>query len=370
MKKIIHPLTLKSLFGFCLVAVFLTAFKSNANANEALRPAISDLSKKVAKLLKGRGEEQIAIGAFTGPSFAVASSGPGISRMLADELKQHGVDVNRKAKLEIKGDYRSITERSTGLLELRIKSQILDRFGETLLELNSRIEDPNVLAQVLGLNKPDLGQGVSHAKASQTIHAIIEDPKVDVHGSVIKTVSSSPYAMEILTKQPSGEFHPQGISISDSLPFVDIKRGEVFAVRLINNSNHDAAVELTLDGLSAFAFTNGPKYRHFIVRKNASLIVKGWHRTNNTSDEFLITRYAESAAAEQLVSPDLIGTITAAFSAAWDSKGDPPADERSKFRSAFDDAVGRGKKVATPFREVNLTLGRTRDIISVRYKKP
>ncbi len=370
MKIIRNSLLLSRLNGFCLLAVSLMLHQSTANANEALRPAISDLSQKVAKLLKGRGEEQIAIGAFTGPSFAVASSGPGITRILADELKQHGVNVSRQAKLEIKGDYRSITERSTGLLELRIKSQILDNFGETLLELNSRIEDPNILAQVLGLNKPDLGEGITHAKASETIKSLIEDPQADVHGSVIKTVPSSLYGMEILTKQPSGAYDAQSISIADSLPFVELDRGEVFAVRLINDSDNDAAVVLTLDGLSCFAFTNGPKYEHFIVRKNASLIIKGWHRTNTTSDEFLITRYADSAAAEELVSPDLVGTITATFAAAWDPKGDPPPDERSKFRSAFDNAVGRGKKVTTPFREVNLTLGRTRDIISVRYNKP
>jgi hypothetical protein len=84
----------------------------------------------------------------------------------------------------------------------------------------------------------------------------------------------------------------------------------------------------------------------------------------------VITDYSKSAVAELLGNPDKIGTITAMFSAAWDAKGKPPADESAKFRDPFNPAVGRGEPVTSPFKEITLQRGRVRDIISVRYKKP
>ena len=41
----------------------------------------------------------------------------------------------------------------------------------------------------------------------------------------------------------------------EGLPFVEISRDEIYEIRLINNSPLEAAVQITIDGLSTFAFS-------------------------------------------------------------------------------------------------------------------
>jgi hypothetical protein len=118
-----------------------------------------------------------------------------------------------------------------------------------------------------------------------------------------------------------------------------------------------------------FAFSEN-KYENIIVRAKSATLVKGWHRNNRESDEFQIGDYSKSPAKELLANPDHVGTITASFAAAWDPKGEKPADEGSKFRDPFNPAVIIGKRVKAEFVEVVRESGRIRDVISVRYKKP
>src|SRR5262249_17785170 len=142
-------------------------------------------------------------------------------------------------------------------------------------------------------------------------------------------------------------------TVQDGLAFVPLSRGEVFGVKLINRSPYDAAVTLTIDGINMYAFskvkdpsTGRPKFSVVVLGPGEEAFVPGWHRTNEVSEEFVITEYARSAAAE-LHSNAPTGVITATFAAAWPKDQAPPADEPGGqggySRSA--DAVGRGAKV-------------------------
>lgn len=345
------------------------ALAGPAAALEALRPSLAEMSKQIAKLLQGRGETVVAVGAFTGPSRAAASSGPGIKSILIDELQKCGVRVQARANLEIKGDYLDVQDRDSQLLALRLKASVLDRSGDVLVVLDKRINDRTVLAQVLGVNKPDLGAGITPERESAELRQRLDNPAVVVAGVAVQAEQRSRYALEVQVKNGGG-FRPRQPVVEDGLAWVPLQSGEVFAVRLVNDSDHEAAVELTVDGLSLFAFSEHRQYRHVIVPRRGSAVIKGWHRTNQTSDEFVITDYAHSAAAQLVANPDQVGTITATFAAAWDPKDGPPRDEQSKFRDPFNPAVGRGQPVQTPYQEVKREFGRVRDIVSVRYKKP
>jgi len=123
-------------------------------------------------------------------------------------------------------------------------------------------------------------------------------------------------------------------------------------VRIVNDADYDVAVTFTIDGLNVFAFSevrgrNGkPLYACVIVTKKSSVLVKGWHRDNEKSWEFLVAEYAKSAAAE-VRNVDGLGTITASFAAAWPKDGMPPADEPAKpsTRAVSLDATARGAEV-------------------------
>ena len=156
----------------------------------------------------------------------------------------------------------------------------------------------------------------------------------------------------------------------DGLAFVKIGRGEIYAVKLINDSPFDAAVVLTIDGLNVFAFSENKNFFCWIVPKGGTMTIPGWHRTNAKADSFLVTEYAKSAVAEALPSSASVGTITASFSAAWPKGANPPEDEASsKKGSRAGDATGRGPETPTSFVEIVREIGRLREAISVRYTK-
>jgi hypothetical protein len=334
-----------------------------------LRTSLREMSKQVAKLLQGRNEDTIAVGAFTGPAHCPSSAGPGIKAALIEELERLKIHVKPQANLEIKGDYREVVEKGSELMVLRVKAEVLDRDGESLAKLDQKIDDRDVLAQVLGITRKDPGQGVAPKQENAELVRCLTKPSAEVDQSRVKANVDGKYAIEIAVKD-GDRFAPAKVTVEDGFAYVALKKSDVFAINLINESDHDAAVELTLDGLAMFAFSESRGYRYVIVPKHGNLLVKGWHRNNDVSDAFVITDYSKSAVAELLGNPDNIGTITAMFSAAWDAKGKPPADESAKFRDPFNPAVGRGEPVTSPFKEITLQRGRVRDIISVRYKKP
>jgi hypothetical protein len=279
--------------------------------------------------------------------------------------------VTPNAGLEIKADYLDITERDSQLLAPAPEASVLDRQGETIVVLDKKVDNLAVLAQVLGVNKVDLGVAVTPIQESQDLRVRLERPRVNILGTRVQADRRSRYAIAIEIKA-SGRHLPRPSREEDGRAFVAIQRGEAFGVRLINDADHDAAVELTLDGLSMFAFSDNKNYHHIIVPRHSNVLIKGWHRNNRVSDKFLITDYAKSAVAELLANPDQIGTITTTFAAAWNPEEGPPADETAQVRDLFNPgpAVGRGSPVLTPFKEVKREFGRIREVVSVRYRKP
>jgi hypothetical protein len=200
----------------------------------------------------------------------------------------------------------------------------------------------------------------------------LADPHTTISGNRISAAPNSPYAIELLLNNRQPE--PRLI---DGLAFADVGLNDVYAVRLINDSPLDAAVSLKIDGLSVFAFSDlrynsgprrgEPSYSVIILPPKSHYDVRGWHRTNNHSDSFVVTEYAKSAAAS-LNHHANVGTITAIFSAAWSATTPPPADEPPR-KKGLPNATGFGPRVAANFAEVQRSIGAVRASVSVRYAK-
>jgi hypothetical protein len=218
---------------------------------------------------------------------------------------------------------------------------------------------------------PDLPPPERNAEIEKQLDA----PKAFVKGAQVSATADSPYAIEILAApQPGGQYAARSATVQNGLAFVPLQRGEVFGVKLINRSKLDAAVTLTIDGLNLFEFsdlknpkTGRPKFRVVFVGPGQEVFLRGWHRTNEASEEFVITEYAKSAAA-QIRSTAPTGVVTAQFAAAWPKDAPAPADEpQGQSRSA--DAVGRGAQFQQKYLEVDRNIGVTRATVSVRYAK-
>src|SRR5262249_16916482 len=151
----------------------------------------------------------------------------------------------------------------------------------------------------------------------------------------------------------------------DGLAFVNIKRGEVYAVKLTNRADHDVAATLAIDGLSMFAFSENKDYEVVIVPKGREGLIPGWPITNERSDAFQVSQSARSAVAELLPTSSSIGTISVSFKAAWPKDSEPPADEGNVKQGGRDaDATARGKPVdpkGTRYNELVRNVGKLRE---------
>lgn len=344
-----------------------------------LNQELAVVAGAIKQLLEGRNLDAIAVGEFTGPARAVASGGAGIKHALIDEFKRAGVRVDRRADLEAKGDFRDVEDRRTGKVALRLLVQVFDRAGAEITKFERGLFDVATMAGALGLSL-QIAPDADPATRERQLRQGIDQPRFHLDGDRVKAAADSPFAVEVLVKE-GNTYRPRPARIEDGLAFVPIRRGEVYAIKLINEASHEAAVKLTIDGLSLFAFstiqdpkTHRPKYSHVVVPARGEGTVLGWHikdRGDDSTDSFLITEFAKGAAAELKVAGE-IGTITAVFSAAWPKGTPPPADEPEMSglqdgRTA--DATARGPKLGVTYTPVERDVGKVRATISIRYTR-
>jgi hypothetical protein len=347
----------------------MAAGPAHAQQPDDLHRELAELAKQVKSLLDQKGGDSIAVGDFHGPARLASSAGPAITKALAEALGALGVSVKRRAALEINGEYRDVEDGKTHLLSVEIQAHVVDLAGAEIVALEPRgLFSVPIIAAITGVTVA-LPPAAADTERNKKLGDALGDPEVHLAGSRISALPKSPYAIEVLVKE-NGQFRPRSATKDDGLAFVKIGRGETYAIRLINDSPLDAAVVLTIDGLSVFAFSENKNYSCWIVPSKQTLTIPGWHRTNAKADSFLVTEYAKSAVAEALPSSASVGTITASFSAAWRKGANPPEDEApSKKGGRAGDATGRGPETPTSFVEVVREIGRLRDAVSVRYTK-
>jgi hypothetical protein len=359
------------LISLVIAAVLMAIHPRPVRANPNLSLEMAKMAEGLKKLLTSRGEDAIAVGQFTGPAASAASAGPAIVKALSEELQKAGVTVKRRANLEVKGEYVDVTDKQSGKLAALIRARVLDRAGTVVVEMERGVFGEAALSSLFGLTA-DLPPGEDELVRDKRLKDSIDKPKVSVDNTRIAAGKGSPYAIEILV---NGE--ARTVKEEDGQAFVSIKRGEAYQIRVVNDSPLEAGVTITIDGINLFAFsemkdaeTGKPKYTCLIVDPKTNGDIKGWHRTNQVSDSFLITEYAKSAAAE-LQNTANVGTITVTFCAAWPKDQPPPADEPAEAKAGTRsvDATGRGPQIAAKFEEVSRNFGVIRATVSVRYSK-
>lgn len=351
--------------------------QERAAAQSNLRIELARVAADVKKTLDGKGEDSVAVGQFTGPAHIPTSAGPAIAQVVTEELKKVGLDVKQRANFTVEGRYRDVVDAESKLLAAQLKVRVLDRQDEVVIELQYGIFGDATVPTLFGLTA-ELPPNAGPKARSEALTQAIDKPSTAISNTRIAAGPGSPFAMEVLVKPNSSATpQPRGAEEKDGLAFVPISRGESYQVRLINDSDHEAAIALSVDGLSMFSFSDlrdpksgQPKYHVVLVPAKGKATIPGWHRSNEHSEEFEVTEYAKSAAAE-LKSTANIGTITACFSASWPVDGQPPSDEPTKpgEYSRSGDATGRGARVGARYDEVQRKLGVVRATISVRYTK-
>lgn len=360
-----------------VVAVLLILICGNASfAADSLRGEMDRLAQDVKEVITKRGGGSIAVGGFGEPAGALGSSSPSIQLQLRAALEAQNVKVVSDGfDFQVTGTY--IGKVDEGMQGVRINALLSDSQGSVLQLFHRDLFGQESVPRMLGISVHSPAKAPDAAK-HQVFREKLADPDVHLNGTQIRTVAESPYAVELLVKRQSakGEVDNAGgvagyqvvrpsVATDPSgkgRPFVPVEKGEVFAIRLINDSAHDAAVNLSLDGINCFQFSE-IKSTYWIIPPKSNIVALGWHKNNNTSIEFKLAEFPESAAAKLKLKPSSnIGLITAAFSAAWSGPEDQPKDEQSR-------AAGFGEKIQFKTKQVTRQIGQLRDNIVVRYER-
>jgi hypothetical protein len=397
----------KCLLPAALACLLLSAFFSARGADDTeavqkdLQAALAQLTDGIGKHLDSRKETTVVVGEFTGPGKA----GPGIQEALIRALKGRKVDgkekpitAGEKAPLEVRGSYELADDPEAkgdpDLKVLKLQAEfVLSKTGAKQTELEMRpvrVRNSIDLAKLFAVTAAFHPLDLPPDRVKEVVKAI-NNPTVQIEGTLVSARPKSDYAVEILARPlpavgaPGQPVKPRkvcGEGEKDCEAFVDIKPGDLYEVRVINRSKHDAAVTLTIDGLDQFTFsevrdpkTKQPLYKHIILPKpppgqpESSGVIRGWHRVNEGKDaafSFLVTEFGKGEASKLLKNSAKVGTIVVTFAAAWTNDADQPDDEKGA-RSASETA--KGPPVAANLKEVTRQVGNVREVVSIRYSK-
>ena len=209
----------------------------------------------------------------------------------------------------------------------------------------------------------------------------------------------SPYGMEILVAD-----QPRAITDRNGLGYVELNLSEEYQVRLTNDSKHEVAAQVQIDGVGIFHFSElrstveprkgEPLYRYYIISPGKSTVVPGWFINNQKSQAFKITPFEQMLAAK-VGTKSKLGMVTASYFASWNRAGRnrrrrtswvimfrPTPSQRMKCRQArigksvrvktplfFDIGTGFGQLVSTNAQGVNRLAGVERATLTLRYEK-
>ena len=282
------------------VAVSLAA-GAQAGAAQALEKEMAELARQVQGAVKERGNG-VQVGEFIAKGDAArhgATGGPAIAKSLIEQLGKLGVRTSRDADLIVSGEFRDVTDKATKTTAIQIKARIEDRQGETIVDLASRgVFDLTTIAALTGITliAPPKASPAEREKAIDKALDKIQSPCME--GTRISARVDSPYSIEILVGPDPGDatpdiqaYKPRAAALDkDGLAFVNIRRGEVYAVKVTNRADHDVAATLAIDGLPIFAFSENKGYEVVIVPKGREGLIPGWHITNERSDAFQVSR--------------------------------------------------------------------------------
>jgi hypothetical protein len=341
---------------------------------ENMKQAMKALAVDIGKTLRSEGLDSIAVKSFEGPAGTSASSR--IAQALTDQLKENTrLNVTSAGGAwSVTGEYFAEMNKLSGKLEVFIESTLKNQRGRTQATLITPIiTDEQETLTMFGVSadlptkltpEQTAAQKTIETVRAETVAAAIDNPQTAIAGARVQADAASPYGLEILVGgQPMFAENREGVA------FMPLSMDQVYAVRLINNSDEDVGVTLTIDGINTLEFSKNPGYRElgmWVVGRRSVGVITGWHIVDNQAHSFKVMDYANSVAA-RLSSTKDIGTITAVFRAAF--TGDPPADEPPS-TSRGGHGTGFGPPTEQRLKNVVRKFGAVRGAVTVRYDKP
>ncbi len=334
------------------------------------------IAKAIKKTLSEKNRPlTVGLGQFSGTPILGNISVQGFGKHLKQALERIDVKVTRRAGVIVSGQVTTVeTEGNPGLrvvVDLKTADlKSLGSFGQTIAGA-SPLAMAGVNFDLPAEPKPGQTPAELDQERKDTLRDEVKDPKPQVEGGAGKdkgTVRPAPdsrFGMQILVRRGQ-RLEAQVPEVDEGLVYVELFRGEEFSVRLTNDSKFEAAVLLTLDGVSMFATAEDgtDPSSMVIVKPDKHVDVPGWFITKKRVQAFKVIGFPESVAADLGQPQSEAGVVTALFHPCWDP-ADPPPFPGAKGGSG----IGRGRELDGDFRKVRREIGKPLAAISIRYER-
>jgi hypothetical protein len=360
----------------------ITLLASNALASEPMHTALTPVADDCQKWLAGRKYKTVCIAEIVGPRTYPTSAGPGIRLVMVELLRERHFDVKDRAPIAISISYRPRDvadgrDRDHKRLVVYLRVVFSDSRETELDDFETKIEHDEAVPIFLGTSLNRSGPADASAPVGEVVQFF--EPKTHFDGTTVLAGEKSPFGLEVLVN--GAPVPPQD---RDGLAYTPLRREQEYTVRLVNRSEIEAAVRLSVDGLNVFTFCDEkqpatqsdgkpnpkrgePLFDLFLVPAGGSVEVPGWMISRSKVLGFKVTSYPDTAGAQLGRDHSPTGTITATFSAAWEKGQKPPPGEPPTTRGPGDDGTGFGKPKAIDARPVERQVGVVRASVSVRY---
>jgi len=369
--------------AFVLVVLMGLLPAAPARGSDPLRLALAPVAEDCAKWLKGRRQTAVVV-RVSGPATDMTiSSAPSVRVVLIEELKARQIEVRDRAEIAVRVGFQGVTvpdprDRNRQRLHAEITVSFVDGRENAIDGFPKRIDNEEAVRIILGLSHDR--QGKYDADGDKQTVASFYRPKVYLDGTAVLAGDKSPFGVELLVADKA--IQPKD---REGNAFAPIAREQEYAIRLLNRSDLEMGVRLSIDGLNIFHFSElrqpavlpsgkpnprkgEPQYDLILVPAKGEVIVHGWFRTNQKVLAFKVMEYGQTAASQFGKDDAPVGTITATFAAVWEKE--PPMDEPPVARGVGDDGTGFGKPKEIDAKPVQRTVGAVRASVSVRYTVP
>jgi len=359
---------------------------SMADDQPAVHPKFSEaiigIAADVAQYVKAETDTDggIGVGSWQGPG----GGGSMVSQALREKLGEAGVAINKIGGYSVSGNYEQ-DKNELGKHVTVLTASIKNPSGNEVHVLRRRlVTDDRVAIELFGATvdntaasdaaeriaaeeqgkKPGETPIDSTAKTQSQIRQTIANPKTTTLNvsagssgginSLVRFASESPYGVELLVRDANGgEYAPCAIAVDNGLSHTDIKRTQVYAIKIHNDSGAPVGATVSIDGINIFTFSDNPHWKKLgkVLIRPGGGVIKGWAGQGSSVNEFTIVEYGESAIAE-LGLFEGMGSITVVFHQALEKKS----------------ATGRGKSVDNELKLAHATFSdNVLGSVSIKY---
>jgi hypothetical protein len=348
-------------------------FRGQRDPSQTLREQLAPVVRVLARGIKENGNNSLALADFADPVDPPSSGGTLIAKVLAEELENHALRIDPSAKVHVQGKYRLVEDKKSKLAAVRIEATVTDANGKVLHKINQKVFGESLIGALLGVTA-NLPLTTNERDRCQVMVQSTEKPAVTVEGDQVAPSATSPYAVEVLAASgPNPSYQAVTPQVHNGLAYLALKKDHVFAIKLINNSDQEAAVTLTIDGVNTFAFSAQEKghkqqYNLWFVPPKKTITVRGWFYDEDRLIPFTPEKFPRLGGFTLPVNSK-VGAITATFAASWFKWNQPPADE-PKYKVWNEDCT-RGPRInPLPLKEeTKVNYGLIRAMVTVRYKR-